>query len=63
VKSIQNLERSYATATEQARNQYIIGYVSNNEVFGSGPLFRTIRVVADEGRLKTLHRRGYYAFP
>jgi VWFA-related protein len=63
VKALQDLERSYMTATEQARNQYIIGYVSDNEVIGDGPAFRVITVIADEGRLKTLHRRGYYAFP
>jgi VWFA-related protein len=63
VKSIQHLEKAYATATEQARNQYIIGYVSDNAVQGDGPAFRAITVLADEGKLKTLHKRGYYAFP
>ena len=63
VKSTQHLERAYATATEEARNQYVIGYISNNEVLGSGPAFRTITVLADEGKLKVRSRRGYYAFP
>jgi VWFA-related protein len=63
VNSLQHLERSYMTATEEARNQYVIGYVSNNEVIGNGPAFRAITVLADEGKLKTRHRRGYYAFP
>lgn len=63
VKSLQHLEKAYMTATEQARNQYVIGYVSNKEVTSGGPAFRAITVLADEGKLKTRSRRGYYAFP
>ncbi len=63
VNSIQNIEKSYATATEEARNQYIIGYISNNEIVGPGPIFRDIAVQIPAGNLKTLHRKGYYQFP
>jgi VWFA-related protein len=60
--SIQNIERSYSLATEEARNQYILGYISDNEVLGLGPVFRDITVQV-AGNLKTLHRKGYYQYP
>jgi VWFA-related protein len=63
VNSIRNIEASYATATEQARNQYVIGYVSNNEVTGPGPVFRNISVDVVGRNLKTIHRKGYYQYP
>src|SRR5204863_9671431 len=44
VNSIQSIEKSYASATEEARNQYVLGYLSNNEVVGPGPVFRDIQV-------------------
>ncbi len=63
VNSIQSIERSYASATEEARNQYVLGYVSNNEVLGPGPVFRDIQVKIAKNNLKTLHRKGYYQYP
>jgi VWFA-related protein len=63
VNSVQHLEKAYQSATEEARNQYVIGYVSNNEVVGAGPAFRVITVLADEGRLRARTRRGYFAYP
>lgn len=63
VNSLQNIENSYSTVTEEARNQYILGYVSNNEAVGLGPVFRNIEVEVLGGNLKTLHRKGYYQYP
>ena len=63
VNSLQNIESSYSTVTEEARNQYILGYVSNNEVVGAGPVFRSIEVEVAGGNLKTRHRKGYYQYP
>ncbi len=63
VNSILNIERSYATATEEARNQYVLGFISNNELFGPGPVFRNIEVQIAGNNLKTLHRKGYYQYP
>ena len=63
VNSVQNIESSYSTVTEEARNQYILAYVSNNEVVGPGPVFRSIEVEVAGGNLKTLHRKGYYQYP
>jgi len=63
VGSIRNIERSYMTATEEARNQYVISYVSNNALNGPGPVFRDITVQVAGGNFKTLHRKGYYQYP
>ena len=63
VGSVQNLEKAYATVTEEARNQYVLGYISSNEVVGPGPVFRDIAVEVSRQNLKTLHRRGYYQYP
>jgi VWFA-related protein len=63
VGSIQNIERAYMNATEEARNQYILGYISNNSITGSGPVFREINVDVAGEKLKTLHRKGYYQYP
>lgn len=63
VSSVQNIEQSYATATEEARNQYIIGYISDNEVLGADPVFRSIEVEVAGDHMKTLHRKGYYQYP
>jgi VWFA-related protein len=61
--SVQSIERSYSDATEEARNQYVLAYVSNNEVQGDGPVFREIQVKMAGGNLKTLYRKGYYQYP
>lgn len=63
VGSIKNIEKSYMTATEEARNQYVISYVSNNELSGAGPVFRDIDIQVASGNFKTLHRKGYYQYP
>jgi len=63
VKSTQQLERSYMTATEEARNQYVLGYISNNALKGAAPVFREIDVKVAEAKVKTLYRKGYYQYP
>jgi len=63
VNSVQSIERSYSEATEEARNQYVLGYISNNEIAGPGPVFRDIEVKLAGNNLKTLHRKGYYQYP
>jgi VWFA-related protein len=61
--SIQSIERAYAASTEEARNQYTLGYISNNEPKEPGPVFRDIQVKIAGNNLKTLHRKGYYQYP
>src|SRR5207244_4950822 len=62
VNSIQSIERSYAAATDEARNQYVLGYVSNREVPGAGPVFRDIQVKIAGNNFKTLHRKRHYQY-
>jgi Ca-activated chloride channel family protein len=61
--AVQDIEAAYSAVTEEARNQYVLGYVSNNEVIGPGPVFRDIEVLVEGRNLKTLHRKGYYQYP
>jgi VWFA-related protein len=61
--SPQSIEQSYSSATEEARNQYVISYISNNEVSGPGPVFRDVTVEVLGRNLKVLHRKGYYQYP
>ena len=62
--STRSMERGFASITEQARNQYVLGYVSNNEVArGRSSVFRTIEVRTRNPNLKVTHRRGYTQFP
>ena len=63
VNSIQAIERSYSEATEEVRNQYVLGYISNNEITGPGPVFRDIEIKIAGNNLKSLHRKGYYQYP
>lgn len=63
VKSLQHVEKAYMDAAEQARNQYILGYISNNALKGSAPVFREIGVQVAEAKVKTLYRKGYYQYP
>jgi VWFA-related protein len=58
-----SLERAYARATEEARNQYVLGYFSDNEAPGPLPVFRTIDVQTVKAGLRVLHRSGYYQYP
>jgi Ca-activated chloride channel homolog len=61
--SLLSIEQAYLAAGEEARNQYVIGYLSNNEVTGQDPVFREIAVEARGANLRTLHRKGYYQYP
>ena len=61
--SVPNIEKFYARAAEQARNQYVLGYISNNEVPGTTPKFRDIQVRLARAGLETRHRKGYYQYP
>ena len=63
VNSVQKIESAYSTATEEARNQYILGYISNNEPLGAGPVFRDIQVRMARNGFETRHRKGYYQYP
>ena len=61
--SVQGIESGYARATEQARNQYVIGYISANKATGSQPVFRSIKVKLAKTDFETIHRKSYYQYP
>jgi VWFA-related protein len=61
--SVQSVEAGYARASEQARNQYVIGYVSSNRPTGTQPVFRNIEVKLARADYATIHRKGYYQAP
>ena len=63
VNSQLNIEQAYSTITEEARNQYVLGYISNNEPLGPGPVFRDLAVEVLGKNLKPLQRKGYYQYP
>ncbi len=61
--SVQSIEQGYSRATEQARNQYVLGYISDNRGSGSAPVFRNIEVKLAKADFATIHRSGYYQYP
>ena len=61
--SVQSIEAGYTRAAEQARNQYVIGYISENKAAGSAPVFRNIEVKIAKADYEALHRKGYYQYP
>jgi hypothetical protein len=63
LSSTEALETCYARSAEQARNQYVLGYVSSNRVEGNLPVFRNIAVKLTQAGYETLHKKGYYQYP
>ena len=57
------MENAFNRITEQARNQYVLGYHSSNEPANGLPIVRTIEVKARDPRWKVTHRRGYTQLP
>ena len=49
--------------TEQARNQYVLGYQSTNKLTGVLPVVRTIEVKGRDPNWKITHRKGYTQVP
>jgi len=60
--SAQEMEQAFRRITEQARNQYVLGYVSNNKPSRAGGIFREIKVKVNRPNMKTTHRKGYVQF-
>jgi VWFA-related protein len=57
------METAFARITEQARNQYVLGYYSTNEPRGSQGVFREIEVRTRNSGFRVSHRRGYFQYP
>jgi Ca-activated chloride channel homolog len=57
------MQNAFARITEQARHEYVLSYVSNNEVSGAFPVLRKIEVKSTKPRLKVWHRSEYFQYP
>jgi VWFA-related protein len=57
------MQDAFARITEQARHEYVLSYVSNNEVTGSLPVQRKIEVKTVRPGLKLHHRSEYLQYP
>ena len=54
-----SMESAFSRIPEQARNQYVLGYQSTNELKGGLPTVRTIQVKDRNPRWDIKHRKGY----
>jgi VWFA-related protein len=54
-----SMESAFSRITEQARNQYVLGYHSTNELKGGLPTVRTIEVTGRNPKWDIKHRKGY----
>ena len=61
--STDSMESAFSRITEEARNQYVLGYHSTNTGKIQLPVFRTIEVRGKEASWKLTHRKGYYQVP
>ena len=57
------MEDAFSRITEQARNQYVLGYHSTNRPAEGLPVVRTIEVKGREPQWKITYRRGYTQVP
>jgi VWFA-related protein len=57
------IETAFNRMTEQARNQYVLGYVSDNRISGVLPVPRKIEVKAKNSKLKLTYRTEYLQYP
>jgi VWFA-related protein len=61
--TIQAVGEGVAKLVDQARNQYILGYYSTNEVSGTRPVFRKIDIKIRDQKFRIVHRQGYTQYP
>ena len=52
-----------AKLLDQARNEYLIGYYSTNEVIGTRPVYRKIDIKIRDAKYKIVHKQGYTQYP
>src|SRR5439155_981543 len=57
------MENAFSRITEQARNQYVLGYHSTNNVTEGLPVMRTIEVKGRDPKWKSMHCKGYTQVP
>jgi len=61
--STRDVETAFARITEQARNQYILGYYSTNSPGGIRGTYRSINVKTSRPGVSITHRKGYVQYP
>jgi len=61
--STREMEIAFSRITEQARNQYVLGYISPNEPRGLRAVTREIRVETDIPGQTVTHRKSYIQYP
>jgi hypothetical protein len=61
--SARDMESAFLKITEQARNQYVLSYVSTNEPKGIQGIRREINVKARNSDLTVTHRKSYIQLP
>jgi VWFA-related protein len=59
--SAKSIESAFSKVTEQARYEYVLGYVSNNET--QLAVFRNIKVRTRSANQTVFHRTGYVQYP
>ena len=59
---ISALEPAFPKVMEQARNQYVLTYISSNVAPSDTIVFRRIEVFCEE-RCEIVHKAGYYQVP
>ena len=62
-ESQSSLESCYLLSTDEARNQYVLGYQSTNKRPGTRAVFREIKVQVKQSGVDVRHRKGYYQTP
>jgi VWFA-related protein len=61
---VEGMARGFAQVVEQARDQYMLGYYSNNEIADNKPVLRSINVkIKDNKKYKVVHRQNYMQYP
>jgi len=61
--STREMEIAFSKITEQARNQYVLGYISSNEPRGLNPVTREIRVETRTPGQTVTYRKSYIQYP
>ena len=62
-RTLDAMEAAFSWITTQARHQYVLSYVSNNEIAGLLPVMRKIEVKAGRPGLNVNHRKNYLQYP
>jgi VWFA-related protein len=62
-RTVNGMQSAFARVTEQARHQYVLGYVSSNELPGVSPIVRKIEVKTSRPGWQVNHRREYLQYP